>query len=111
MLKPAEQLMVRIQVKQLTTTPKPLPPHFKVIKTPTNKLSLVLPDYLVYRCGGVLSIINRATGKRERASTLGPKYSILKRLFFEGRMLWATATTLVCLNTQLRIKLRMRHMV
>ena len=102
--------MVQNQVKQLTTTPKP-PPHFKVMKTPANKLSLVLPDYLVYRCGGVLSIINRSTGKRERASTLGPKYSILKRLFFEGRMLWAIATALMCLNTQLRIKLRMRNMV
>jgi len=85
-LKP-DKLTVTTQVKQLTTIPRP-PPQCKVIKTPTNKVSLILSDYHVYRCGGMLSIVNRVTGKRERASTLGPKYSILKRRFFEGRM-WA----------------------
>ena len=90
MVKP-DQLSVRIEVKQLTATLRPShsiqTTHFK--KTPTSKPSLLLPDYHVFRQGGMLCIVNRVTGKRERASTLGPKWSVIKHQFFEGRMFWA----------------------
>ncbi|XP_065898230.1 uncharacterized protein [Dysidea avara] len=58
--------------------------HSKVVKkssTPTNKPSL--SDYHVFRQGATLYVIDRVTGKKETASTLGPKWLVLKRQFLE----------------------------
>ena len=87
--KPAQQLPIVNRPERSITSQAPCyeDEQPKKTSTPTNEPSV--SDYHVYRQGAVLHVINTATGRKETAYTLGPKWPVLKRQFLEGRMILA----------------------